>query len=148
MAEITLTPLEWHIAVLSDGHRSLRDVAHEAGASEFAVATALLTMSNAGLLALPAAADHAEDDVDEDDDADDDVEDDHGAFAQEEDSEEGDDFSYGETHEGPAAAENGSDEELDPAELLRELGERTTGPRGRRMAPPTREEQRLRLRSR
>lgn len=133
--EINLTPLEWHIAVLSDGHRSLRDIAHEAGASAFSVATALLAMSNAGLLSLPGSPGSTAEDVEEEEP---DEESGHAA-----------DFDYDDEADEPAVAEEDQPEEdLDPAELLRELGEPRSGPRGRRMAPPTREEQRLRLRTR
>lgn len=137
-AEITLTPLEWHIAVLVDGHRSLREIAHEAGASEFAAATALLAMSNAGLLSLPGApAGTAGDEADVD--AEEGTENEDEAFG----------YEDGEPDSPAAEVESDSgDEELDPAELLRELGERRPAPRGGRMAPATREEQRIRLRSR
>ncbi|MGH2792834.1 MAG: DUF4388 domain-containing protein [Actinomycetota bacterium] len=138
-AEITLTPLEWHMAVLADGRRSLREIASEAGASEFAAATALLAMSNAGLLTLPrvpeSSAHHAENLHDEDDDH---VDDEDG-------------FGFeDEAPEAPDASEaEASDEDADPAELLRELGgQRPARPRGRRLAPATREEQRIHLRSR
>ncbi len=129
-AEISLTPLEWHIAVLVDGHRSIREIAHETGTSEFATATALLAMSNAGLLALTGAsgggftgeAEQAEADVDS--------EDDEAAVVSQDES-------------------DSSDEDLDPAELLRELGEqRQGGPGARRVAPTSRQDQRVRLRSR
>ena len=137
-AEITLTPLEWHIAVLFDGQRSLREIAHEAGASEFAAATALLAMSNAGLLALqgaPQAGGAEPESYDEDEGSDD------GDADYEEDDE-----------PGSPHAEDESDtpeEGLDPAELLRELGEqRPVRPRSRRIAPATRQEQRIHLRSR
>src|SRR5206468_10135231 len=53
VAEITLSPLEWQLAVAADGHRSLREVATDLGTTPFAAAQALLAMSNAGLLALP-----------------------------------------------------------------------------------------------
>lgn len=137
-AEISLTPVEWHIAVLVDGRRSLRDVAHEVGASEFAAATALLAMSNAGLLSLAGSP------VEEVDDH---------AFAEDQDeSDEDHGYDGGEEQDASPAAEGESpaaDDDLDPAELLRELGERgSSGPRGRRIAPATREEQRIRLRSR
>src|SRR2546425_3350768 len=50
--EITLSPLEWQIAVGADGQRSIRDLSQELGTSDFAIATALLAMSNASLLGL------------------------------------------------------------------------------------------------
>jgi len=146
-AEITLTPLEWHIAVLFDGRRSLREIAHEAGASEFAAATALLAMSNAGLLALqgsPGAGGAESHGYDEDESSD------------EENDEEGSEDGVGDYEDddeaGSPVAEDESDapeDGLDPAELLRELGEqRPLRPKGRRMAPATRQEQRIHLRSR
>ncbi|MGH2785277.1 MAG: DUF4388 domain-containing protein [Actinomycetota bacterium] len=138
-AEITLTPLEWHMAVLADGRRSLREIAAEAGASEFAAATALLAMSNAGLLTLPGApagsSAHEEQD-----------------YHDVEDSGDDNDFAYDDgSHDEAADPEHAeaSDEDIDPAELLRELGEqRPNRPRSRRLAPATREEQRIHLRSR
>jgi hypothetical protein len=148
-AEITLTPLEWHIAVLFDGRRSLREIALEAGASEFAAATALLAMSNAGLLDLQGSPDAGDaeaeqESYDEDqgsDDENDDEGSDDGGTGYEEDDE-----------AGSPAAEDESDapeDGLDPAELLRELGEqRPVRPRSRRTAPATRQEQRIHLRSR
>jgi hypothetical protein len=145
-AEITLTPLEWHIAILFDGRRSLREIAHEAGASEFSAATALLAMSNAGLLELqgsPTAGDAEPESYDEDGSADDGSE-----------AEDADDAGTGfeDDEAGSPAAEDESDapeDGLDPAELLRELGEqRPLRPKGRRMAPATRQEQRIHLRSR
>lgn len=140
--EITLTPVEWQIAVMVDGNRTLRDVAQEAGASEFVAATALLAMSNAGLLSLPGAPGDSGD---------------AGSDEEEPADETDDSFSYDEPEEGPqdeAADESADeptsdDEELDPAELLRELGEqRTARARTGRGTHPTREEQRIRLRSR
>ncbi|MEX2555700.1 MAG: hypothetical protein WEB06_08710, partial [Actinomycetota bacterium] len=144
-AEITLTPLEWHIAILFDGRRSLREIAHEAGASEFAAATALLAMSNAGLLELqgsPTAGGGEPESYDEDESPDEEEASDEGATGYEEDDEAGSPAAG----DGSDAAEDG----LDPAELLRELGEQRPGrPRAaRRMAPATRQEQRIHLRSR
>ena len=143
-AEITLTPLEWHIAVLFDGRRSLREIAHEAGASEFAAATALLAMSNAGLLALQGSPDAGSPDYDEDESAEDGNED--------EGSEDGVGNYEDDDEVGSPAAQDESDapeDGLDPAELLRELGEqRPIRPKSRRIAPVTRQEQRIHLRSR
>ena len=142
-AEITLTPLEWHIAILFDGRRSLREIAHEAGASEFAAATALLAMSNAGLLELqgsPAAGGVDGESYDEDETSDENASDDVDP-GYEDDEEAG----------SPAASDESDGEDgLDPAELLRELGEQRPGrPRAaRRMASGTREEQRIHLRAR
>ena len=114
-SEINLTPLEWLIAVHADGRKTLRDIAHESGASDFSVATAVLAMANAGLVELAGVV-HADDSV--------------------------------EDEEPEASGAAASEEDLDPAELLRELGEqRPGGARGRRL-PATRTEQRLRLRSR
>lgn len=136
-AEITLTPLEWHMAVLADGRRSLRDIAGDAGASEYAAAQALLAMSNAGLLSLPGGPVADADDYDEDDD---------------EHEEHDDAFGYeDEADEVVADQEDSdtSDDDVDPADLLRELGEqRPVRPKARRLAPATREEQRIHLRSR
>lgn len=144
-AEITLTPLEWHIAVLVDGQRSLREIAHDAGASEFAAATALLAMSNAGLMTLLGAPDGgAEEEPESYEEDEDDDEDIQGEDAQA--------SGYESDEAGSLAAEDGSDaseEGPDPAELLRELGEqRPVRPRSRRMAPATRQEQQIHLRSR
>ena len=142
VAEITLSPLEWQLAVAADGHRSLREVASELGTTPFAAAQALLAMSNAGLLSLPGTGVvEAADDEDEDDEP---APVERGPTrrapvveaAPEYDEEDGTDES--------ASAE---DEDLDPAELLRELGGQQP-PRARRLTPATREEQRLRLRSR
>jgi hypothetical protein len=142
-AEITLTPLEWHLAVLADGRRSLRDIAADAGASEFAAATALLAMSNAGLLALPGGPVAHVESFDEDEEDHDD---------QDDQDEQGDAFAYDDEAEDVAADAGDpdtSDEDVDPAELLRELGEqRAVKPRSRRLTPATREEQRIHLRSR
>lgn len=135
-AEITLTGLEWHMAVLTDGRRSLREIATEAGASEFAAAQALLAMSNAGLLTLPGGpVSHVE----------------HEDFDEDDEQEEHEDSLAYEDEEVAAEADDSdsSDEDVDPAELLRELGEqRPVRPRARRLTPATREEQRIHLRSR
>ena len=145
-AEITLTPLEWHIAVLFDGRRSLREIAHEAGASEFAAATALLAMSNAGLLELqgsPTAGDAESESYDEDEGADD--------GSDEEDLDDGG-TAYEDDEAGSPAAEDGSDapeDGLDPGRAL--AGARRAGRCGRRAAgwpPRRRQEQRIHLRSR
>jgi len=135
-AEITLTALEWLIAVHADGRRSLRDIANEAGASDFSVATAVLAMSNAGLVALHGVAPSSQD-VDDDADSDDDAYEEQDADSYEQDED---------VQDAPAAGAV-SDDDLDPAELLRELGEQRSAPRGRRMTP-ARPDQRLRLRSR
>ena len=139
-SEITLTPLEWHIAVLADGRRSLRDIASDAGASEFAAAQALLAMSNAGLLSLPGGPAADEDDyVEEDEDGD-------------EQEQHDDAFAYEDEADEVVADPDDSgtpEDDVDPADLLRELGEqRPVRARGRRLAPATREEQRIHLRSR
>jgi hypothetical protein len=128
--EITLSPLEWQIAVLADGRRSLRDLATEAGTSDFAVAQALLAMSNAGLLGLAGGEIDA--------DLGDELDDDEPVVYQ------------GVGDDPPAIADDGgSNEDVDPADLLRELGEGGSAPpRARRLTAATREEQRLRLRSR
>jgi len=141
-AEITLTPLEWHLAVLADGRRSLRDIAADAGASEFAAATALLAMSNAGLLALPGGPVAHVESYNEDEEEQDDQDKHDDAFAY-------DDEAEAEDAVADAGDPDTSDEDVDPAELLRELGEqRAVRPRSRRLTPATREEQRIHLRSR
>lgn len=144
-AEISLTPIEWHIAVLIDGHRSLRDIAHETGTSEFATATAVLAMSNAGLLGLSGVGGHFEE-TDEDEDENEDAEPEvaYQAFDDEDDEDH---------HVEPAPKSKDEpdtgDEDDDPATLLRELGgQRQGGPRSRRVAPPSRPDQRVHLRSR
>jgi hypothetical protein len=143
--EITLSSLEWHIAVAADGQRSIRDLSHELGTSEFAIATALLAMSNAGLLGLHGSPD-AVDEIDEDDDETDESEESAFAFA-DEDSEDPEDEGAEDVAEpqvGPSVQDD-----LDPAELLRELGEQQpAAPRARRLTAATRQEQRLRLRAR
>lgn len=130
-AEITLTPIEWQIAVLSDGNRSLRDIALEIGHAEFATATAVLAMANAGLLEVAGAPGMAA------------LEDSESAEPYAEDA--GDDLA--ETPQTESSPENADEEDVDPADLLRELGEQRSGGSHRRTAA-TREEQRLRLRSR
>jgi hypothetical protein len=126
--------------VSADGQRSLREIAHEAGTSDFAVATAVLAMSNAGLLSLSGAqpAEEAEeaDDAEEDDDPG-----------------ERSDFDYDDHAAtdagGSTEASTAEDEDLDPAVLLRELGEQQApAPRARRLTAASRQEQSLRLRSR
>ncbi|MGH2726112.1 MAG: DUF4388 domain-containing protein [Actinomycetota bacterium] len=141
-AEISLTPLEWHIAVLIDGNRSLRDIAHEAGTSEFATATAILAMSNAGLLALTGAgAGNFDGDAEDEDDVEEDGV--HRSF-----DEENDEPGVEPAPESKDESDAG-DEDDDPAQLLRELGEqRQGGPRSRRVAPASRQDQRVHLRSR
>jgi len=140
--EVTLSPLEWQIAVHSDGQRSLRDIAHEVGTSDFSVATAVLAMSNAGLLSLPGADHSAVEDADE---ADAEDETDEPAYSYEAEEEHDVEDPAAET-ETDAGAEN---EDLDPAVLLRELGEQKPAPsRARRLTATTRQEQALRLRSR
>jgi hypothetical protein len=139
--EITLSSLEWHIAVAADGHRSIRDLSHELGTSEFTIATALLAMSNAGLLGLHGSPD-AEGETEEDDETE------EATFAvADEDSEDLDDDDAEDVAEpqvGPSVQDD-----LDPAELLRELGEQQpAAPRARRLTAATRQEQRLRLRAR
>jgi len=143
-AEITLSALEWQVAVSADGQRSLRDIAHEAGTSDFAVATAVLAMSNAGLLGLagqhgaPEAADADEE----------------PQPADEEVSDEADEFAFGsqndeEGEDEPEAEGSNDDEDLDPAVLLRELGDqKPAAPRARRLTPASRHDQAIRLRSR
>jgi len=140
-AEITLTPLEWMIAVHADGRRSLRDIAHEAGASDFSVATALLAMSNAGLVGLHGVEPAADDEDDAVEDEEDGSYEEQDVVSYEEDAGEDEEDDAG----SPMPVR--SDDDLDPAELLRELGEQRSAPRGRRMAP-ARPDQRLRLRSR
>lgn len=140
-SEITLSPLEWRIVVLSDGRRSIRDIARELGESEFAAAKALLAMANAGMLGFEAggAAGPGE-----------------AAFGEATPADR-DQLPGGAAPEPPveepgsppdAAEEAGGDP--DPAALLRELvGDGPPPPRARRRGTPsTREEQRLRLRSR
>jgi Domain of unknown function (DUF4388) len=141
VAEITLNPLEWQIAVVADGRRSLREVAAELDTTPFAAAQALLAMSNAGLLVLPGTGvvEAADDEEAEGAPARPEpvVQVDHDYDEDEEDSEDV-------AHETTGATD---DEDLDPAELLRELGGQQP-PRARRLTPATREEQRMRLRSR
>jgi hypothetical protein len=130
--EITLTPVEWQIAIISDGTRSLREIAQEIGQPEFATATALLAMANAGLLAVTGAP---------------------GLDAIEEDADDAEPYSdeSAETSHEPGQAGSSGDEsdegDIDPADLLRELGGQRP-PQSRRRGAATREEQRLRLRSR
>ena len=134
--EITLSPLEWQIAVGADGQRSIRDLSHELATSDFAVATALLAMSNAGLLVLNGATDEVPSD-----DLEAEVEHQAGEASDFADDEE--------PEEHPAPVKQDAEEDLDPAELLRELGEQGAAPsRARRLTAATREEQRLRLRAR
>lgn len=140
VTEITLSALEWQLAVAADGHRSLREVANDLGTSPFAAAQALLAMSNAGLLSLPGTGVvEAADDDDGDEPApvrrEPAVK---SAAAVETEYDEKD------VTDEPEHVE---DDDLDPAELLRELGGQQP-PRARRLTPATREEQRLRLRSR
>jgi uncharacterized protein DUF4388 len=138
VAEINLSPLEWQLAVVADGHRSLREVASQLGTTPFAAAQALLAMSNAGLLVLPGSG--VVEEVGDDDDVEESsvepvvVQDDEG-YDEEGTSDDAPD-TVGEV-----------DEDLDPAALLRELGGQQP-PRARRLTPATREEQRMRLRSR
>jgi len=142
VTEISLSALEWQLAVAADGHRSLREVASDLGTTPFAAAQALLAMSNAGLLSLPGAgvvedADDDEDEVDE------------PAPARREPVvqavvEPEAEYDEEDVSDAPEPVE---DEDLDPAQLLRELGGQQP-PRARRLTPATREEQRLRLRSR
>ena len=147
LTEITLSPLEWHLAVIADGHRSLRDLSHELGTSPFAAAQALLAMANAGLLILPGAGPVDVHDVDEEEPE---GEPEHVEPLAEEDAELDD---QDETEEATGDEEPVSgivdQEDLDPADLLRELGGRQSSPpRARRLTEAAREEQRLRLRSR
>lgn len=156
VAEISLSPLEWQLAVAADGHRSLREIASDLGTTPFAAAQALLAMSNAGLLSLPGTGV-----VENDDDVEDDAEDEQpvavrrGTIRRRPAVEEVDD-EVEESVEAEAEYDeqdvtdepgNAEDDDLDPAELLRELGGQQP-PRARRLTPATREEQRLRLRSR
>ena len=139
VTEITLSALEWQLAVAADGHRSLREVSADLGTSPFAAAQALLAMSNAGLLSLPGTG------VVEATNEDDDEEEPAPAPIHHEPAvEDATDYDEEDVSDQPAPAE---DEDLDPAELLRELGGQQP-PRARRLTPATREEQRLRLRSR
>jgi hypothetical protein len=156
--EITLSPLEWQIAVHSDGHRSLREIAREVSTSDFSVATAVLAMANAGLLALPGghvAPDLSDPDlsdgVDDDEAEDEDAADYEGHFEASDAADEADESASEE-----AGEEGGEDDHLehfeeedpDPALLLRELGQEKSGPRARRLTAASRQEQALRLRSR
>ncbi len=138
VTEITLSPLEWQLAVSADGHRSLREVASDLGTSPFAAAQALLAMSNAGLLSLPGTGvvEAADEDADEDEEP--------APVGPEAVVEAGAEYDEEDVSDEPDSVE---DEDLDPAELLREIGGQQP-PRARRLTPATREEQRLRLRSR
>jgi uncharacterized protein DUF4388 len=139
--EVTLSALEWQIAVAADGQRSIRELSHEFGTSAFSIATSLLAMSNAGLLGLNGSSVPVSDDV-----------------VEEESDESG--FAYAEDQTGDEAHEDDDDsadepvgpsvqEDLDPAELLRELGEQQpASPRARRLTAASRQEQALRLRAR
>jgi hypothetical protein len=150
--EVTLSALEWQIAVAADGQRSIRDLSHEFGTSDFAIATSLLAMSNAGLLGLHGS--EGEVDVsgrDDDVEAEESDESDESAFAfadeDHEDEAEAEDESGDDAVE-PAVGPSLQDD-LDPADLLRELGEQQpAAPRARRLTAASRQEQRLRLRSR
>jgi uncharacterized protein DUF4388 len=138
--EITLSPLEWQIAVHSDGQRSLREIAHEVGTSDFSVATAVLAMSNAGLLSLPGGHAAVEPEVVEDEDFSDSFE---GAGESGEQDDSGE-----EAADEPDLMDRVEDEDPDPAMLLRELGEQKSPPRARRLTAASRQEQAIRLRSR
>ncbi len=138
VGEITLSPLEWQLAVAADGRHSLRQVANDLGTSPFAAAQALLAMSNAGLLVLPGTGV-----VEEDDEEPQPVPEQHEPEAQ--DDADYDESDVADVGHDPATVD---DEDLDPAELLRELGGQQSPPRARRLTPATREEQRMRLRSR
>ena len=145
-AEITLSALEWQVAVSADGQRSLREIAHEASSSDFAVAQAVLAMSNAGLLSLHGQTAVESQSVDEDEDeaevADDqyEVEADIEADAEDESAD---------ADEEPEEEAEASDEDLDPAVLLRELGDQQpAAPRARRLTAASRHDQAIRLRSR
>jgi uncharacterized protein DUF4388 len=150
--EVTLSSLEWQIAVAADGQRSIRELAGEFGTSAFAIATALLAMSNAGLLGLHGSGGA----VDVEDSGDSDEESDESGFAYaDDDSGDEDDLGAGEedddVEEDVVASSVGPSvqEDLDPADLLRELGEQQpAAPRARRLTSATRQEQRLRLRAR
>ena len=143
-SEVSLSPLEWQIAVAADGRRSIRDLSGELGTSDFAVATALLAMANAGLLALhgtgqpPAVEDSEEtsDGVEHDIVDDEDVED----VAD-------DPVSADDDHDPARGFGEDAGEDMDPAELLRELGQRDSS-RTKRLTAASRQESRLRLRSR
>jgi hypothetical protein len=142
-SEITLTPLEWQVAVLADGRRALRDLAADSRSSEFAVARALLAMAAAGLLEIPSAEAAWPDDPTAE----------PQAPAREPAPPLARPAPPAAARPEPSGARAADDEEededdVDPAELLRELGERPPGPRPRPALRPTREEQRLRLRSR
>ena len=146
-SEITLSALEWQVAVSADGQRSLREIAHEASTSDFAVAQAVLAMSNAGLLALagqaPAPVD-VEDDADESEDEP--AEDEFDFNAEAEEADEAEEESSDAEEPSETASQ---DEDLDPAVLLRELGEQQQAPpRARRLTAASRHEQAIRLRSR
>lgn len=140
VGEITLSPLEWQLAVMADGQRSLRDLASDLGTSPFAAAQALLAMANAGLLVLPGETPA---DADEDEPT---SEPEHAPSAAQ-DAELEDDAEP--EDDEPVSGIVDQDEDLDPADLLRELGGRQSPPpRARRLTAGAREEQRLRLRSR
>ena len=141
-SEITLSPLEWQIAVGADGQRSIRDLSHELGTSDFTIATAILAMSNAGLLGLHGTGEVPDlHQVADDEELEgsvevvEDVTDDHNS--DEEDHDPAADFDE--------HAESGDD--MDPAALLRELGQQGA-PRAKRLTAASRQESRLRLRSR
>lgn len=146
VTEITLSPLEWQLAVGADGQRSLRELSHDLGTSPFAAAQALLAMANAGLLVLPGAGP-----VDMDDDqTEPEPEPEHVEPTAEEDAELDDqDESEDETEDHEPVSGIVDREDLDPEDLLRELGGRQSPPpRAPRLTAAAREEQRLRLRSR
>jgi uncharacterized protein DUF4388 len=151
--EITLSPLEWQIAVHADGQRSLREIAHEVGTPDFSVATAVLAMSNAGLLSLPGGQDVAQEE-DEGPEASDEEDDFEAHFEPDASTEEHQDEDSDEDEEEQAAEDEGADlvdameEDADPALLLRELGQQKAPPRARRLTAASRQEQALRLRSR
>jgi hypothetical protein len=141
-SEIALSPLEWQIAVGSDGQRSIRDLSGELGTSDFTIATAVLAMSNAGLLGLHGTGELPDvEPVDEDPEEVDQVEASNEHVSDEDDDEDAHDPAAG--FEPVAETED----DMDPAELLRELGQRDA-PRAKRLTAASRQESRLRLRSR
>jgi hypothetical protein len=141
-SEITLSPLEWQIAVGADGQRSIRDLSHELGTSDFTIATAILAMSNAGLLGLHGTGEVSQlNEVEHDEELEDSVEEVEEASDEHESDEEDHDPAAGFE---PQAE---SDEDDDPAALLRELGQQGAQ-RAKRLTAASRQESRLRLRSR
>jgi hypothetical protein len=148
--EVTLSSLEWQIAVAADGQRSIRDLSQELGTSDFAIATALLAMSNAGLLGLHGVQNAGgEAETEEDDDSDEESEESGFAYAEDEAVDDVEDDEDTADDVVASAVGPSVQDDLDPADLLRELGEQQpAAPRARRLTAATRQEQRLRLRAR